>query len=127
MRKTFLLFLCFVSLSGAEWMNYEDALKLQARTGKIIMIDIVRTNCHYCVDMEKAVFDDKEMHKWLEKRFIMAKVNLDHEKAPLGIKTTFTPSFFFIDKNQKIVKKFPGSWNIEDFKDLTRKIIKDKK
>ncbi len=127
MKKSSLLFLCFVSLSGAEWMSYNEALKVQSTTGKTIMIDVVRTDCHYCIDMEKAVFDDVEMSKWLNKRFILAKVNLDHEKAPLGIKTSFTPSFFFIDKNQELIKKIPGSWNISDFKDLTKNILKDKK
>ena len=124
MKKTSLVALSFVSLIGADWMSYDEALKVQAKTGQVIMIDVVRSDCHYCIDMEKEVFDNALMHKWLDKRFIMAKINLDYEKAPLGIKTSFTPSFFFIDKKQQLIKKIPGSWNIVDFKDLTKNIVK---
>ena len=117
-----LLVLATLSLSAMEWMSYDDGLKLQEKNQKIIMIDVIRTDCHYCIDMDNKVFEDKEMQKWLLERFIPVKLNLDKDKMPLGIKTSFTPSFFFVDKNQTIVKTIPGSWNIEDFKSLTKGI-----
>ncbi len=86
------------------------------------MLDIVRTGCHYCTDMEKKVFDDKEMSKWIEERFIPVKLNKSVETLPLGLKVMFTPTFYFVDKEGKILKRVPGSWNIQDFKDLTEKI-----
>jgi thioredoxin-related protein len=112
----------FVSLYALEFYSYKDALKLQQQNGKIIMIDVVRTDCHYCADMQKKVFDDKEMSEWLQKRFIPVKLNLDFDELPLGIHVYFTPTFFFIDSDQKVIKKIPGSWNIQDFKDLTKNI-----
>jgi thioredoxin-related protein len=112
----------FVSLYALEFYSYKDALKLQQQNGKIIMIDVVRTDCHYCADMQKEVFDDKEMSEWLQKRFIPVKLNLDFDELPLGIHVYFTPTFFFIDSDQKVIKKIPGSWNIQDFKDLTKNI-----
>ena len=120
--KTFLLlFAATLSLYGVEWRDYKSALKEQKVTGKPIMLDVVREGCHYCSNMEKNVFDDPEMSKWIEKRFIPVKIDQAKEKVPLGIKVYFNPSFFFI-KNGKVVKKVPGSWNIQDFKDLTEKI-----
>ena len=86
------------------------------------MIDVIRTDCHYCEDMDKDVFQNNEMSEWLENRFIPVKLNLKNDKLPLGIQVHFTPTFFFVDTNGKIVKKIPGSWNIEDFKDLTKGI-----
>ena len=111
-----------VSLFALEFHSYEEGLKLQKRTGKIIMIDVVRSDCHYCSDMQKKVFDNKEMSEWLEERFIAVKLNLDFDELPLGIHVYFTPTFFFVDTDQKIIKKIPGSWNIQDFKDLTKNI-----
>jgi len=108
-----------VSLWGLEFHSYEEALKIQKKTKKIIMIDVMRTDCHYCIKMQKEVFDDPEMSAWLEKRFIPVELNLDFDELPLGLHVFFTPTFFFVDENQKIVKKIPGSWNIQDFKDLT--------
>lgn len=121
------LLLSISSLFSLDFHTYEDALKLQSESGKLIMIDVVRTDCHYCEDMDKNVFEDKEMITWLQKRFIAAKVNLDVDTVPLGIKVNFTPSFFFVNSKKEIVKKIPGSWGIEDFKDLTKNINKDKK
>ena len=112
----------FVSLFALEFHTYKEAKALQKQNGKIIMIDVVRSDCHYCKDMQKKVFDDKKMSVWLEERFIPVKLNLDFDKLPLGLKVHFTPTFFFVDKNEKIVKKIPGSWNIQDFKDLTKNI-----
>lgn len=122
--KKILFFILLTSLtsSAVEWMSYEEALKVQSKTSKIIMIDVVRSDCHYCIDMDKKVFKNQEMSKWLEERFIPVKINLDRDKMPLNIKTSFTPSFFFVNKNSEIVKKVPGSWNIEDFKSLTKGI-----
>ena len=120
----FLLSSCFISLWSMEFFSYEKGLQLQKQNKKIIMLDAMRTDCHYCIDMERNVFDDPEMAKWIQKRFIPVKVNLDIDKLPLGLEVYFTPTFFFIDSNQKILKKVPGSWNIQDFKDLTKNINK---
>ena len=86
------------------------------------MIDVVRSGCGYCEDMDRVVFQDKEMSIWLDEHFISVKINLDEEKLPLGIKVNFTPTFYFVNADSKIVKTVPGSWNIQDFKDLTKGI-----
>ena len=117
-----LLLLSLSSLFAVEFHSYENALKLQKKSNKIIMIDIVRTGCHYCEDMENKVFQNAAMAEWLDARFIAVKMNLDKEKLPLGMKVDFTPTFYFVNADKKIVKKIPGSWNIEDFKDLTKGI-----
>ena len=122
-NKIFLILMSgYISLFALEFHTYDEALQLQKQNGKIIMIDVVRSDCHYCTDMDRKVFKNKEMAAWLSERFIPAKINLNKEKLPLGLKVYFTPTFFFVDKDQKIVKKIPGSWNIQDFKDLTKNI-----
>lgn len=118
----FFLLLGFNSLFALEFNSYDNALKLQKENGKTIMIDVVRTDCHYCTDMDKNVLQDPQMSQYLEQKFIPVKLNLDNDTLPLGIKVHFTPTFFFVDKNQKIIKSIPGSWNIQDFKDLTKNI-----
>lgn len=123
MRKTlFFLLLTFHSLFALEFFSYDEALKLQKRNHKTIMLDVIRTDCHYCSDMDKEVFQNPKMSLYLSEKFIPVKINLDHEELPLGIKVFFTPSFFFINEKQEIIKKIPGSWNIQDFKDLTKNI-----
>jgi len=121
-RYILVLLLSLSSLFAVEFYSYEDALKLQKKSNKIIMIDVVRSGCQYCEDMDREVFQNEAMSKWLDERFISVKLNLDNDKLPLDLQVHFTPTFFFVDTNGKIVKKIPGSWNIQDFKDLTKGI-----
>lgn len=116
------MFSSSLSLFAFELKTYEAALKEQKKTNKIIMIDVVRTGCHYCEEMDRDVFADKEMAAWIAKRFIPVQINLDEQDLPLGLDVSFTPTFYFVDKKQKVVKKIPGAWNIEDFKSLTEKV-----
>ncbi len=118
----FLLLILSVSLYSIEWVSYDKAKVLQKKNHKPIMLDVMRDTCHYCKKMDKEVFDNKEMAQWLQERFILVQINLDEDLMPIDEEVTFTPTFYFLDENGKILKKIPGSWNIQDFKDLTRKI-----
>ena len=118
----FFFFFSCISVYAVDWISYKEALELQKKNHKIIMIDVVKPDCRYCSNMETQVFDDLYMEEWLEERFIMVKMNLYTETLPLGIKPIVTPSFYFVNHKQEIVKNINGSWNIQDFKDLTENI-----
>lgn len=120
MKNILLFSLLFTSLCAVEWRGYDKALALQKISKKPIMLEVVRTHCHYCEDMERDVFAKKEMKKWIESRFIPVKLNLDNTKLPLGLQVSFTPTFFFINSHAEIMKKIPGSWNQEDFCEMTQ-------
>lgn len=118
----FSILLTCVSLYAVDWLSYDEARLIQEKNHKVIMIDVVRSSCHYCSDMEMEVFDDAQMTRYLSERFILVKVNLDNDIMPLSINPAFTPSFYFINTNEELIKKINGAWNIEDFKDLTKGI-----
>ena len=118
-KMTILALLALVSggllADGVQWRSWEAGAAEAQRTGKIIMIDAVRDHCHYCSDMERAVFDDAEMVAYIEARFVPVKVNLSAESMPLGLTVPMTPSFYFLTPSGEVVKTVPGSWNREDF------------
>jgi len=122
MNKLVLLFLSVISLWGLEFHTYDEALKLQKSNGKIIMVDIMRTRCHFCEKMNKTVLQEKEMSKYLENKFNVVQLNLDHDKLLPGMHIDFTPTFYFLDENQKILKRVPGSWSLQDFKWIVERI-----
>lgn len=123
MSKIVLIFLSVcLYLNASQWFTYDEAIELQKQSDKIIMLDVVRTHCHYCTDMQREVFDDTDMQAWIEKRFIPVKINLDKDEMPLGIKPVMTPSFYFINTNKEVVKNINGAWDIENFKSITRNI-----
>jgi thioredoxin-related protein len=119
---TLLFFGLSFSLVGLEWQSYDEALKKQQKNHKLIMIDTVRTGCRYCDNMDKEVFQEANMSAWIEERFIPVKINITTQKLPLGLKTSFTPTFYFIDSRQNVVKTIAGAWSSEDFKSLTEKL-----
>lgn len=122
MNKFAFLLLSCVTLWGFEFHTYKNGVSIQKKTGKIIMIDVMRTGCHYCENMEKNVFQDKELSSLIEKKFIPVKINLAEDEFSMNVNIDFTPTFLFIDKEGEIIKKIPGSWSVEDFKFLIRKI-----
>lgn len=99
-------------------MTYSKAVEISKKNNKLIMIKLTADHCKYCIKMDKEVIVDKDVKKILSQNFITVNLNVDKEKIPLGIKRTITPTFIFVDKNQKIVSKIPGSWNKKDFIDL---------
>ncbi|MCJ7766099.1 MAG: DUF255 domain-containing protein [Thiovulaceae bacterium] len=101
---------------GVEWRSWEAGIKEARVSNKIVMIAAVRRGCHYCEDMEEAVFKDKEMAAYIEKRFVPVKIDLSEETLPLGLDASVVPTFFFISKEGKLIKTVPGSWNREDFR-----------
>lgn len=119
-----ILILIFALLSMAfcdDWKSYKDAINIQNKNNKPIMVEIISSHCGYCQRMNKIVFEDKDMRKWLEERFILVKLDSRDDNIPNMLDYDVTPTFFFIKEN-KVIKKIPGSWNIEDFKSLTKDI-----
>lgn len=117
-----ILSLGLLNLQATTWHTLEEAQKLQKQNSKIIMLNITASHCPYCKKMEKNVFQNIEMSKWIDNKFIPVKVDIDFDDIPMNLNPKMTPTFYFISKEEKILKVIPGSWNIEDFKDLTRKI-----
>ena len=115
------LVFCVSLLFSTEFYSYEKAIEIQKINSKIIMIDVVRDNCRYCVLMDK-LFEDKEFSTWITERFISVKIDIKYAKTILKIDVKMTPTFYFLDKNQKIIKMIPGSWSKEDFIDLSKNI-----
>lgn len=122
MKKVIVSLVSYVSLLfSTEFYSYEKALEIQKTNSKIIMIDVVRDNCRYCILMDK-LLEDKEFSTWISERFIPVKINIEHDNTGLNLDVKITPTFYFLDKNQKIIKMIPGSWSKEDFKDLSKNI-----
>jgi thioredoxin-related protein len=130
MSKVMLPILAFVLITGSSlyaqgvnWRSWESGLDEAKRTNKMIMIDVIRDNCRFCIKMDKNVFANEKMAAYIEKSFIPVKVNLSQREAPMSLKVEMTPTFFFFTADQKLIKKIVGSWDQKDFYELTDKII----
>lgn len=125
-KKIVTLFMFCIStlFSSIHWYGYKEALEIQKINSKIIMINVFRENCKYCVLMDKT-FEEEELTDWINEHFIAVKVDAKSCLNDINLNVKMTPSFLFIDKNKKIIKTISGSWSKEDFIDLTKNITRD--
>ena len=104
--------------NSVQKMTYAQALSLSKQNNKPIMLKLTADNCKYCIKMDNEVLSDNEVKHLVDENFIMLSINVSKEVVPLNLKYSVTPTFVFIDKNEKIISKLPGSWNKKDFIDL---------
>ena len=113
-----------------DYVSFKHALKKAKKEGKIILIKATAPHCRYCVKMDK-VCHDSEIVKILNRYFVVVPVDLSEESLPLGLHVSMTPTFFFIfvdDKSDKVkIKRIPGAWNKDDFRDILNESIKIQK
>jgi thioredoxin-related protein len=107
--------------------KYQKGLSLAKENHKIVMLKLTSKECHFCKKMDKEVMSDKEVLSFLNKNFIPITINVKTEKLPLGLTHKVTPTFFFIDKNEKVVSKIQGSWNKKDFIELLEMVLRKAK
>ncbi len=106
------------AFTPTERMTYEKALSISKQTNKPIMLKLTADNCKFCTKMDNEVLSDRDIQLLVDENFISVTINVSKEDLPLNLKWTVTPTFIFIDKNEKITSKLPGSWNKKDFTDL---------
>lgn len=90
------------------------------KENKIVMLKVMTPECRFCRKMQKGTLQKSEVVEALKKSFITMEVDISKYALPLGLKTTLTPSFIFIDQDEKVIMNIPGAWNKEDFLEILR-------
>lgn len=98
-----------------KYVSFDTALKMASQDDRIIMIKATSRHCHYCKKMDREVFVEDEVVQVFQKDFIAVSVDVGKAALPLGLESAVTPTFFFVNKDKKMIKRIPGSWNKEDF------------
>jgi thioredoxin-related protein len=104
--------------------KYEKALSLAKEKSKIVILKLTSDDCHFCKKMDREVMGNREILAFLKKNFILVEIDVKKEKLPLGLKYKVTPTFFFVNKNEKVISKIQGSWNKKDFTELLEMVLK---
>lgn len=99
---------------------FEIALDKAVKEDKIVMVKATSKHCRYCKKMDAEVLVEDDVVKALQKDFIAVSVDVEERALPLGLKADLTPTFFFINKDKKVIKRIPGSWNKEDFLEILK-------
>lgn len=111
-----------VSEHIVKYELFDKALEKAKAEDKIVMIKASAAHCHYCVKMDREVMVDSSVKKALNKNFVPVEVDISKKRLPLGLRADMTPTFFFIDKESKVIKTIPGAWNVEDFLEILNEV-----
>lgn len=110
-----------IEQKSISYESFENALQKASKEDKIIMIKATSKHCHYCKKMDREVFIELEVVNAFQKDFIAVSIDVGNATLPLGLKSEMTPTFFFVNKDKKMIKRIPGSWNKEDFLEILKK------
>ena len=129
MKKIFLLLVLLSSMVFAElkWVDYDDALELAEKENKIVMVMLSRVGCMGCEYMEDIVFKDKNILKQLDKDFIAVHVDIQEDFVPDGLTYIGTPTFHFVNKDEKQLDRIDGGVNAKDFANKLKVVLEAKK
>ena len=111
-----------VSEHIVKYEEFDKALEKAKAENKIVMIKATAKHCHFCIKMDREVMVEDSVKKAIDKNFVPVEVDISSKRLPLGLNADFTPTFFFIDENAKVMKVVPGSWNVEDFLEILEEI-----
>jgi thiol:disulfide interchange protein len=92
----------FQSEKQSIFHSFENALTIAREEHKIILLELVATDCYFCDKMEKEVLSKEGVQEAINKDFVLAKVNIDIDKIPLGLSQQMTPMFVFATADENV-------------------------
>jgi len=90
---------------------YDDAKSQNKR----VMIMLTMEGCPGCEYMKSVVFENSDVAKRLKNDFIVVELDVRADSVPEKLEYFATPTFYFLDANEKILKRLNGGENAKDF------------
>ena len=109
-----------IAQKSVRYEGFEEALKRAKKEHKIVMIEAMSEDCHFCRKMEREVMIEDEVVKALNKDFIPVVIDVKKHALPQGLKAPLTPTFIFVDADKNVLLNMPGAWEKEDFLSLLK-------
>jgi thioredoxin-related protein len=85
MKKYLFFFLLFIGSAGfaqeVEWYSIEEAVVLNSKEPKKMMIDVYTTWCGWCKVMDRNTFSDKNIAEYLNTNFYPVKLNAEQKEV----------------------------------------------
>lgn len=87
-----------------KWYSYNEGVTLGKKDGKKIFLHFYADWCHFCTEMKKHTFTNKEVISYLNQHFIPILVNSDKERKIAGdyFVRGLPATFFLTEEGSKI-------------------------
>ena len=117
MKKIIFILALLVSslFADVKYIDIFDVYDKAEAEHKTVIVMLSKEGCPGCEYMESIVFTDKKIAKLLKDNFVVAHVDIDKDGIPDGMDYFATPTFYFQDADEKILKRMNGGENAKDF------------
>ena len=111
----FLITSAFGDINWAE--DIDDAYEIAEKNNKKVMVMFSRKGCPACEYMKDIVFQDKNFVNLFNKEFIAVHIDIHTDFLPEDLEYFATPTFYFLDSNEKVLHRINGARNSIEFTD----------
>ncbi len=127
MRYLLIVFLTVISLHALVMEeNYDDALRKAKVQERPLMAYLYMRNCRTCAYMDREVFSDPEVRKYLEQHYVVLHLYTNDRTLPEDLKVEMSPVFHFIDShNGEMIESIMGGRDAKRFLELLKRSYKD--
>lgn len=105
-------------MSSLRWLNdLDSAIAAASESRKPILLQFIRENCAGCLKMEHVVFSNDATREMLNTHFVLLRQNIltDHSVRS-HYAALWTPSFYFLNSDGKLLVFSEGPLTNEDFR-----------
>jgi len=126
---------------GLTWLTFEQAVALQSKSPKKIMIDVYTDWCGWCKKMDKYTYTDTSVIRKIKENFYLVKLNAEQKEDILFKNKTFTfkpeykshelavsllngqmsyPTTVFLDEDFNMLTSVPGYLTPKDLNPILK-------
>ena len=114
--------------SGLEWKSFDEGSLLAVQQKKKLLVDVYTDWCSWCTKMDKDVYPNGNVRRFLESRFVVVKLDAESNKKlsyqgstmserefARVVGVTGYPTTLFFDEDMKPITFLPGYLKAETF------------
>lgn len=117
MKKVLLTLLLLISslIAEVKFVDMFDAYEKAEEQNKLVMVMLSQKGCPGCEYMKSVVFENQDISEELSRSFISVYLDIREDAVPLELEHFATPTFYFLDADENIIKRINGGENAKDF------------
>jgi len=127
-RVLFTLVIFATSLiADVKFTHIFDIYDIAKEENKLVIIMLSREGCPGCEHMQDVVLKDIGVSEFISKNYIIANMDVYEEAVPEELEYFGTPTFYFLDAEENILKRVNGGENAKKFLQTLKEVQATKK
>ena len=122
----FLLFV-FVSVIFLNASALTEAFKEAKENKKLILVEISKKNCPYCIALDREVFQNPKLLQKITQNYVIVKLQREKDEIPSFLQVKFYPTTYLLKSDGTIVDEIPGYIKSSDFLEFIEEVYRQEK